>query len=125
MTLESTKKKLFTLHQKEIEYAIEAVNYCFKGDALSRSRVLQNVYARQALSVYIRELGFVFIDIGKMLGFDHANILYLTKKHNHEMMYNREYKIKFYEFKTLVDTKANPSSDMIYCYQYPMAILKC
>ena len=125
MTLESTKKKLIAFHRQDIDYAIKAANSCFRGDALSRSRVLHNVYARQALSVYLRELGFVFSEIGKLLGFDHANILYLTKKHKHEMMYNKEYKIKFYEFKTLVDTKANPSSDMIYCYQYPMAILKC
>jgi len=124
MTLAITKKKLIAFHRQDIDYAIEAANSCFRGDAMSRCRVLQNVYSRQAISIYLRELGFVFSEIGKLLGFDHANIVHLTKKHKHEMMYNKEYKIKFYEFMTLVDRKANASSGMIYCYQYPLDYLK-
>lgn len=124
MRITIAKKKLLDFHKRDIEYAIKASSLCFRGDALSKSRKMENVYARQALSVYLRELGFVFSEIGKLTGFDHANIIHLTKKHEYDILYDKNYKSKFFEFITLVDKKANKSYDMVYCYQYPIDYAK-
>lgn len=119
MAYHKITKRILSFRKQDIDYAVKASNDCFGADAFLKSRKRQNVFARQAISVYLRDLGFAYTDIAEFLGFDHTNIIYLYGKHSDDIKYTPSYREAFNKFVDMVGKNQISGNEPLYCYSQP------
>lgn len=67
-------------------------------DPLNGKQSRINVFARAAISVQLLGNGEVYHQIGAFLNKDHATIVYLVKKHQDRLKYDKEYRELYFRF---------------------------
>lgn len=71
-------------------------NRIFNGDCFAKSRKRENVNARMAVAVILRDKNFYTLaQIGKIFNLNHDMVFYYQKKHVELMKFNKEYRTLF------------------------------
>jgi len=79
-----------------IELICAQANRIFNGDCFSKSRKRENVNARIAISVILRDKKFYTLQtIASLFDLNHEMVLYYQKKHDELIKFNREYRILY------------------------------
>lgn len=88
------------------ELVIHHTNRVFKCDVKNESRERKFVYARIALSHYLRHnLKMTLADIGIVIGKIHCTIIHYLKEHDQLYKYDSDYREKYDKLKSLSNTK--------------------
>ena len=91
------------------------INKAFNCDIMEETRDRKNVDGRIAFSKILRqERKLTFVKIGKVLGKNHASIIYYLKKHKDLMQFNDDYRRKYNSVKNLKESNITICNECVY-----------
>jgi len=99
------------LNQGRAELILYNASKVYGVNPIQKGNERLNVWCRTAVSVFLKKEGNTFKAIGDFLYKNHATIMHGVKRHPDDLLFDKEYKMLFDEFKK---TMRNPEASSPY-----------
>lgn len=106
--VEEAEKEMAFFHKMLVVYALDAVCEVFgvtQTDLTSASRKQHLVFAREVLSGFLKGKKFSDTDIGKAIDRDRTTVVYIVRKFNEDVKYDRDFRANYNAVEALAMNK--------------------